>query len=143
MCNLMPAIYGIYRNGGHLIKFYMQIMAFSVGLLKPVSHGISPPPPPPPPPINRTCYHNITYGMYKRRFAIEGEGLPYGIISPWESSAMGFLQGERLPYGIISGGRGGGGVRGKNSHVTPAPLSKQVSLSEDIYYHGFGDLVVT
>ena len=26
MCNLMPAIYGIYRNGGHLIKFYMQIM---------------------------------------------------------------------------------------------------------------------
>ena len=22
----MPAIYGIYRNGGHLIKFYMQIM---------------------------------------------------------------------------------------------------------------------
>ena len=26
MCNRMPAIYGIYRNGGHLIKFYMQIM---------------------------------------------------------------------------------------------------------------------
>ena len=26
MCNHMPAIYGIYRNGGHLIKFYIQIM---------------------------------------------------------------------------------------------------------------------
>ena len=48
---------------------------------------------------------------------------------PWGSSAIGFLPGEglpydipsggRLPYGIISGG-GGGGVRGKNFHVTPA-----------------------
>ena len=53
--------------------------------------------------------------------------MPYGIIPPWGSSAMGFfrgkvchmvfLQGERLLYGIISGGRGGG-----------APV-KQVSLS--------------
>ena len=32
---------------------------------------------------------------------------------------MVFLQGERLPYGIISGVEGGGGVRGKNSDVTP------------------------
>ena len=62
---------------------------------------------------------------------------------------MGFLPGEGLSYGIPSGGTfgiisgGGGGIRGKNSHVTPAPLSKQVSLSAHIYYHGFGDLVVT
>ena len=54
-----------------------------------------------------------------RRFAIEGEGFPYGIIPFWGSSAMGFLLGEGLPYGIPSGerllyginsgGRGGGG----------------------------------
>ena len=37
-----------------------------------------------------------------------------------------FLQEEGLPYGIISGR---GELRGKNSNMTPAPLSKQVSLS--------------
>ena len=31
-----------------------------------------------------------------------GEGLPYGIIPPWGSSAMGFHPGEGLPYGIPS-----------------------------------------
>ena len=41
------------------------------------------PPPPPAPPWN-LCW---------RRFAIEGEGLPYSIIPPWGSSAMGFLPG--------------------------------------------------
>ena len=62
---------------------------------------------PPPPKKNRTCCPNITYKIcVGRRFAIEGEGLPYGIISPftWGSSAMGFLPGGGLPYGIPSGG---------------------------------------
>ena len=31
-------------------------------------------------------------------------GLPYGIISPWGSSAMVFIPGEGLLYGIPSGG---------------------------------------
>ena len=41
--------------------------------------------------------------------------MPYGIIPPWGSSAMGilpgkvchmiFLHGERLPHGIVSGGK--------------------------------------
>ena len=49
------------------------------------------------------------------RFAIEGEGLPYGIIPSWGSSAIGFLPGGRFAtwyysplgkfcYGISSGG---------------------------------------
>ena len=46
----------------------------------------------------------------------------YGIISPGEVLPWDFFRGGgggggRLPYGIISGG---GGVKGKNSHVTPA-----------------------
>ena len=52
-----------------------------------------------------------------RRFAIEGEGLPYGIIPPWGSSAMGFGGGGgrfaiwyyfplgKFCYGISSGGK--------------------------------------
>ena len=56
-----------------------------------------------------------------------GEALPLmALFPPWGSSAMGFIPGEGLPYGIPSGGkfaiwynfRGGGGVRGNNSHVT-------------------------
>ena len=39
------------------------------------------------------------------RFIIEGEALPYGIVPPWGSSAMGFIPGEGLPYGIPSGGK--------------------------------------
>ena len=43
--------------------------------------------------------------MSWRRFATEGEGLPYGIISPWGSSAKGFLSGaEGLPFGIFPPG---------------------------------------
>ena len=60
------------------------------------------------------------------RFTIEGEDLPYDIVSPWRSSAMGFLPGEGFPYSIPSGGTfaiwyhfRGGGLGGKNSHVTP------------------------
>ena len=34
-----------------------------------------------------------------------GEALPYGIVSPLGSSAMGFIPGEGLPYGIPSGGK--------------------------------------
>ena len=48
-----------------------------------------------PPPQKKS--HMLTqyyiWNLCSRRFAIEGEGLPYGIISPWGSSAMGFLLG--------------------------------------------------
>ena len=47
-------------------------------------------------PLGKFC-HRISSGG-------GGEGLPYGIISPWGDSAMGFLLGEGLPYGIPSWG---------------------------------------
>ena len=80
---------------------------------------------------------------------------PPGEVLPWDFFRGGggvavwyYFPLWKFCYGISSGGRfaimyGNGGGRAKNSYVTPAPLSKQVSLTAHLYYHGFGDLVVT
>ena len=62
-----------------------------------------------PPPPSQSKSHMLSqyyiWNLCWRRFAIEGEGLPYIIISPWGSSAMGFLPGGGgLPHGIIPPG---------------------------------------
>ena len=71
---------------------------------------------------------NLPFGSLIMKFVcgeiyLRGETLPYGIVfPPGEVLPLDFFRGKVchiiLPYGIISGG--GGGVRGKNSHVTPA-----------------------
>ena len=52
---------------------------------------------PPPPPPSQTKSHMLSqYYIWNwcwRRFAIDGEGLLYGIIPPWGSSAIGILPG--------------------------------------------------
>ena len=71
--------------------------------------------------LGKFCYGISSGG----RFAIRGETLPYGIVPPWGSSAIGFLPGEGLPYGIPSGGtfaiwynfRGGGGRGGGGGRI--------------------------
>ena len=54
-------------------------------------YGISPPPPSQQKSHMLSQYYILS--LCWRRFAIEGEGLPYGIIPSWGSSAIGFLPG--------------------------------------------------
>ena len=147
----MLSIYLFYNLNSLECQTYMCFSSHSIKAG--VTWDFSPPPPPwisfppdtipygksspsmgflPPPPKNKNVFPKMEFVL--RRFAIEGEGLPYGIISPWGSSAMGFLpggggggaiwyyfpllwdlfrgkgchmvflHGECLQYGIISGG---------------------------------------
>ena len=69
-----------------------------------------------PPPSQNKSHMLSQYYIWNlcwRRFAIEGEVLPWDffrgnachmVLFPWGSPAMGFLPGEGLPYGIPSGG---------------------------------------
>ena len=49
-------------------------------------------------------WHYFPLGKFCHGITFLGGILPYGIISPWGSSALGFLPGEGLPYGIPSWG---------------------------------------
>ena len=80
------------------------------------------------PPPSQTKSHMLSqYYIWNwcwRRFAFpDGEGLPYGIIPPMGSSAIGILPGggggECLPYGIISpwGSSAMGFLPGKVFHM--------------------------
>ena len=81
-----------------------------------------------PPPQSHMLSQYYIWNLGWRRFAIEGEGLPYGIISPWGSSAIGFLpfavwynlRGDNLPWYLfphhescVGGGGGGFTIEGE------------------------------